>query len=114
MRFLAGFRLVIAVAALLGLLAGQSVAIPAAVDHAAMMAATNSAHDCCEKTSGKPIEKTSLPGNCAGIGCFMATFAVLPIAPAIAFISDRAPETPWVAIDLTGRAPPPLLEPPRA
>lgn len=114
MRFLAGLRLVVAVAALLGLLAGQSVAIPAAVDHVAMMATTNSAHDCCEKTSGKPIEKASLPGDCAGIGCFVAFPALMPIAPAIAFVSDRAPETPWVAIGLTGRAPTPLLEPPRA
>ena len=114
MRFLAGLRLVIAVAALLGFLAGQSAAIPAAVGHAAMMAATSSAHDCCEATSGKPIEKANLPGDCAGIGCFMAAPALLPIEPVIAFVADRAPETPFLAIDLTGRAPPPLLEPPRA
>lgn len=114
MRFLAGLRLVIAVAALLGLLAGQSAAIPAAVDHAATMTAMNSPHDCCEKTSGTPTEKANLAGDCADIGCFMAVPALLPIAPAIAFVADRAPETPLVAIDLTGRAPPPLLEPPRA
>ena len=85
-----------------------------AVDHVAMMATTNSAHDCCAKTSDKPIEKANLAGDCAGIGCFMAAPALLPIEPVIAFVTDRAPETPFLAIDLTGRAPPPLLEPPRA
>ncbi len=114
MRFLAGLRFVIAIAALLSLLAGQSVAMPTAVAHAATMVAVASAHDCCEKTSGKPTEKANLPGHCAGIGCFMAAPALLPIAPAIALAADRASETPRVAIDLTGRTPPPLLEPPRA
>ncbi|MCM5556878.1 hypothetical protein [Pleomorphomonas sp. JP5] len=115
MRFLVGrLRFVIAFAALLGLLAGQSAAIPAAVGHVAMMAATSSAHKCCETTSGKPIEKASLAGDCTDAGCFMAAPALLPNEPAIAFVADRARETPLVAIDLTGRAPPPLLEPPRA
>ncbi|MCM5555995.1 hypothetical protein [Pleomorphomonas sp. NRK KF1] len=114
MRFLAGLRFVVAVAALLGLLAGQSAAIPAGVGHVAMMAATSFAHECCETTSGKPIEKTNLAGDCAGIGCFMAAPALLPIEPALAFVADRASEKPLLAIGLTGRTPPPLLEPPRA
>lgn len=114
MRFLAGFRFAIAVVALLGFLAGQSAAIPVAVGHVAVMAATSSTHGCCETTFGKPIEKANLADDCAGIGCFMAAPALLPIEPAIAFVSDRAPETSLVAIDLTGRAPAPLLEPPRA
>lgn len=114
MRFLAGLRLVVAVAALLGLLAGQSAAIPAAAGHVAMATMTTAVHNCCDKTSRAPTDKTGPAEDCMRIGCFMAAPALLPNEPALALVANRAVETPLSAIDLWGLSPSPLLEPPRA
>lgn len=114
MRFPAGLRLVVFVAALLGLVAAQSTAIPAAASHVAMATMTDAAHDCCKKTPGAPTDKAGLAGDCLDIGCFVAAPAVLPTAPAMALVIDRAIDEPLIATDLKGRSPSPLLEPPRA
>lgn len=114
MRFLAGLRLVVAVAALLGLLAGQSFAIPATAGHVAMATMTNAVHNCCDRTSGSPTDKAGPAGDCLHIGCFVVAPALPPTALALAFASDRAAEIPLSATNLRGRSPSPLLEPPRA
>lgn len=115
MRFLAGLRFVLIAAALIGLLGGQSIVLPAAAAHAEMTMATfDSGHDCCGKTSNAPTDKAGLAGNCLGPGCAMTAPALLPATPVLAVFVERAAKSPVVVAGLEGRSLPPPLEPPRA
>lgn len=115
MRFLAGLRLVLVAAALIGLLAGRSVVAPvAATAHAMTTTTVKTSHDCCGRTSTAPIDKAGLVGNCLGPACSMIAPAVLPAAIVALFAARRPAGVPVVAASLEGRSPPPLLEPPRA
>lgn len=113
MRFLAGLRLVLVVAALIGLMAGRSIVFPVAA-HAAMAITADTSHDCCDKTSKAPAEKAGLAGNCLGPSCAMTAPALLPAAPILTFASKRSAEAPMATAGLEGRSPPPPIEPPRA
>lgn len=115
MRFLAGLRLVLVAAALIGLLAGRSVVFPVVAAHAAMtVAASDIGHDCCGKTSGAVTHKAGLAGNCLGLGCSIVTPALLPDAPTLTFARERSAVAPIAVAGLKGRSPPPPIEPPRA
>ena len=109
MRFLAGFRLVLVAAALIGLVIGPTVVAPMAAAHAAPMTTVDAGHDCCGKTAP---DKAGV-GECLGPGCFMASVA-LPPTPGIVFSPDRPAEEPAAVAGLEGRSPSPPLEPPRA
>lgn len=115
MRFLAGLRLVLIAAALIGLLGGRGIVFPVAAAHAAMtMATVDSGHDCCGKTSNVPADKAGLAGNCLGPGCAMAAPALMPTTPVLAVFVERLATSPTVIPCLEGRALTPPLEPPRA
>ncbi len=113
MRFLAGLRLVVVAAALIGLLAGRSVVLPVYA-HAAMAVTADVGHDCCGKTSEVPAEKAGLAGACLGPGCSMVAPALLPAVVTVVFTAERLAGTPVAVAGLEGRSPPPPLEPPRA
>lgn len=113
MHFLAGLRLVLVAAALIGLLAGRSVVLPAAA-HAAVSVAVDVGHDCCGKTTHVPAGKAGLAGTCLGPGCSMAAPALLPAATTVAIATARSTDTPAASAELHGRSPTPPLEPPRA
>ena len=113
MRFLAGLRLIIVAAALIGLLIGPTVVAPMAVAHAAPVATVDAGHDCCG-TSGTASDKAGLTVGCLGAGCFMASVALLPSAPGMVFSADSSAEEPVAVAGLEGRSPSPPLEPPRA
>ncbi|WP_288199271.1 hypothetical protein [uncultured Pleomorphomonas sp.] len=114
MRFLAGLRLVLVAAALIGLVAGRGVVLPVVAAEAAMATVADGAHDCCGKTSNADAGKAGLAGSCLGAGCAMAAPALLPVAAAVTFAAARAADTQMAVAGLEGRSPPPLLEPPRA
>lgn len=114
MRFLAGLRLVLVAAALIGLLIGPTVVAPGAVAHAAPIATVDTGHDCCGKASSAAADKAGLTGECLGPGCFMASVALPPSVPGIVFPTDRPAEEPIAVAGLEGRSPTPPLEPPRA
>jgi len=114
MRFLAGLRLVLVAAALIGLLAGRGVVLPVVAAQAAMAAVADVEHDCCGKTSDADAGKAGLAGGCLGPGCAMAAPALLPAVAAVTFAAARAADTPMAVAGLEGRSPSPLLEPPRA
>lgn len=114
MRFLAGLRLVLVAAALIGLLAGRSVVVPVAAAHAEMaMTTTDGGHDCCGKTSSAPADKASMAGNCLAPGCAMVLPALLPTAPVLTASVERPARVPVAVPSLEGRALAPPLEPPR-
>ncbi len=115
MRFLAGLRLVLVAAALIGLFLGPTVVAPMDAAHAAMTKTmVNAGHDCCGKTSNTTPDKAGLAGQCLGTGCFLAATALLPSTPGIDFLPARTIGEPIVTADLKGRSPAPPLEPPRA
>ncbi|MBS1181579.1 MAG: hypothetical protein H6Q99_1459 [Proteobacteria bacterium] len=112
MRFLAGLRLLIVAAALIGLLAGPSVVVPVA--HAAMSAVADTSHDCCGKTTHIPSGKAGPADTCLGPGCPMAAPALLPVAPVVIVTAERPADASPIVAGLEGRSLPPLLGPPRA
>jgi hypothetical protein len=115
MRFLAGLRLVLIAAALIGLLAGRSAVIPVVAAHAAMtMTAANTGHDCCGKAASAATNKAGLAGDCLGLGCSITAPALPPAAPVLIFASERCADAPIVVACLEGRSPTPPIEPPRA
>jgi hypothetical protein len=115
MRFLAGLRLFLIAAALIGLLGGRSVVLPVAAAHAAMvMTSVDSGHDCCGKTSQTSADKAGLAGACLGPGCSMTAPALLPAAPVLTLSIERPATSPTTILGLEGLALAPPLEPPRA
>jgi hypothetical protein len=115
MRFLAGLRLVLVAAALIGLLAGRGAVIPVTAAHNAMtMATLNTGHDCCGKTSDAATHKAGLAGNCLGLGCSIVAPALLPATPILTFARERSADAPIAAAGLEGLSPQPPIEPPRA
>jgi len=115
MRFLAGLRLVLVAAALIGLLAGRGAVIPVAAAHNALtMTAADTGHDCCGKTSDTATHKAGLAGNCLGLGCSIVAPALLPATPILSLAGERSAEAPIAAAGLEGRSPQPPIEPPRA
>ncbi|WP_370678095.1 hypothetical protein [Pleomorphomonas sp. PLEO] len=115
MHFLAGLRLILIAAALIGLLGGRSAVTPVVAAHTAMtMTIANTGHDCCGKASGAATHKAGLAGNCLGLSCSIVAPALLPAAPVLAFANERCADAPIVVAGLEGRSPPPPIEPPRA
>ena len=115
MRFLAGLRLILIAAALIGLLGGRGIVFPVAAAHAAAaMTNADSKHDCCGKTGNTAADKAGLAGNCLGPGCAMAAPALLPTEPVLIVLVER-PATLAVAVPgLEGRTLAPPIGPPRA
>ena len=115
MRFLAGLRLVLVAAALIGLLAGRSAVFPVAAAHAEMaMATADTSLDCCDKSGNALADQAGLGDTCTGPGCSMIAPALLPVSPILAETAVRSAAVPGVVTGLDGRALPPPLEPPRA
>ncbi len=114
MRFLAGLRLVLVAAALIGLLAGRSAVFPVVAAHAEMAMATDTSPDCCDRNGSAPADKAGLGDKCLGSGCSMIAPALLPASPVIALADERAATLSGVVADLDGLSSPPPLEPPRA
>lgn len=113
MRFLAGLRLVLVAAALIGLLAGRSVVFPAAAAHAEMaMAAADVADDCCDRDGN--ADTANLGDTCLGLGCSMIAPALLPVSHLPARMAERSGPPAGIVASLNGRTSPPPLEPPRA
>lgn len=114
MRFLAGLRLVLVAAALIGLLAGRSIVLPVAAAHVEMAMTADSEHACCDKDRGVTADKASLGNKCFGLGCPMIAPALLPTSSGLALTTDLFAAPSSRPVDLEGRSPRPPLEPPRA
>lgn len=114
MRFLAGLRLFLVAAALIGLLAGRSIVLPVAAVHAEMAMTADSEHDCCNKDRGTSADKSNLGNTCFGLGCPMIAPALLPASPALSRADELFAAVPGILVDLKGRSPRPPFEPPRA
>ncbi len=119
MRFLAGLRLVLVAAALIGLLAGRPFVVPVATAHEAMtmaitMTTAKADHDCCGKASQGSTDRANLPGDCVDPGCSPVAPALLPGAPTIVSFVEGSADRPTATAALVGRALAPPLEPPRA